>query len=892
MQIRHYLSLAVAVILCVSFPLTLLSADWETLEKKFSDPPLESKSRPLWFWNNIPNEEETREIVKRCKESGYAGLAILPAFPQAEMKFMSPEYLEQYRVAADAAKEHGLKLCLYDEYWFPSGSAGGLLREKHPEHLCKRLDMAGLTLEDSGEGSLKIPDGVLMGCVAMNVRTLKRTNITSSAKDGVLRWKKPSDDDDAYKIMAFVCVPDGQRDLVDYLEAESVQAFLELTYAAYQKALSEHFGTTIDSAFYDEPMLYTPGAGRAWTPRFNEYFEKRLGYDPVPLYPAMFFDIGDETASARNALFGFRATLFSESFVKTIVDWLKPYGMPLTGHLDQEEVVNPTGVSGDAIKFFEYQPIPGLDEVFQYGRGSPMYKLISSAALNYDRHLVMTEVYGGIANMPVEILYKEAMDQAVKGVNMFVPHAVWYDSAPGKVVFQPELSYRTEPYASALPEYNRYIGRLHLILQRPGETVADIAVLYPIESLQAEYRFNGPLDAYQGGVPSERGNYMELGEHLFFNLRTDFAFLHPETIQKRCSIQASETGPLLKLENRENPAAFRTLVLPPMKSIGAATLEKVRDFYASGGRVVAVGTLPLQSAEQGKRDRVTLLLKDIFGEEAVNLAEQKVESPVQVEASSEWAGGGFSPESILSDQAGSRWNAADRSGGNQWICITLKDHALISSVVIDEAFDRTTKFRIQAFDTDKADWCDVFSGRNIGRNKECKFSAPTRTNRIRILLEEIKSDSFSLSKVELLDTAGLSVFPIPETKTIVKENARGGKAFYLHVPTASIDLRSLNLKNVLDGEDLRFEKPNDLPKNAPTRSFVYSHRKIENRDVYFFANSTTQDVDAFFEFGKRTGEKSYTWWNPHDGKVYKAVAEGNRYRLTLPAVRSTFLISD
>ncbi len=121
--------------------------------------------------------------------------------------------------------------------------------------------------------------------------------------------------------------------------------------------------------------------------------------------------------------------------------------MPLTGHLDQEEVANPTGVSGDAIKFFEYQAIPGLDEVFQYGRGSCMYKLISSAAINYDRHQVMTEMYGGISNMPVDLLYKEAMDQAVKGVNMFVPHAVWYDNTLSKVVFQPELSARTEPYA-------------------------------------------------------------------------------------------------------------------------------------------------------------------------------------------------------------------------------------------------------------------------------------------------------------------------------------------------------------------------------------------------------------------------------------------------------------
>jgi hypothetical protein len=50
------------------------------------------------------------------------------------------------------------------------------------------------------------------------------------------------------------------------------------------------------------------------------------------------------------------------------------------------------------MKAFQHQEMPGLDSIFQYGRGSPMYKIISSAAYNYDRPLVMTEVYGAKAS--------------------------------------------------------------------------------------------------------------------------------------------------------------------------------------------------------------------------------------------------------------------------------------------------------------------------------------------------------------------------------------------------------------------------------------------------------------------------------------------------------------
>ncbi len=593
--------------------------DWRQIERDFKNPPQRLKSRPLWFWNKVPNREETVTQMKACVESGYAGLAILPAFRDANMKFMSPEFLEQYKIAADTAKELGIKLCLYDEFWFPSGSADDLIKTRFPEHLCKRLDMASFDAsEETADVSLEIPQGTLMGCVAMNMQTWECANITDRVKEGTLRWQRPENDAAPYKIMAFVCVLDGQRNLVDYLEPESVKKFVELTYAAYQKAMPEHFGTTIDSAFYDEPMLYTPGDGRAWTPKFNEYFEKRFGYDPVPLYPAMFMEIGPETASARNALFGFRATLFSEGFVKTIADWLKPYGVPLTGHLDQEEVVNPTGVSGDAIKFFEYQDIPGLDQVFKYGRGSKMYKIISSAATNYDRHLVMTEIYGASGRVPVDLLYRDAIDQTAKGVNMFVPHAVWYDPATMPEGMPPELSYRDPLYGPALPEYNDFIGRIHLLMQKPARHVADIAILYPIESLQATYHYGGPIDAYQGGVPGLDDNYQELGESLMFELHRDFTFLHPETLRDRCRIVPKGTvsgQPSLQLTNVDNPAEFSVLVIPAMKAIRCETLEKIRDFSKAGGIVIASGTLPTQSAEPGKQKEVEQSLREIFGDQ-------------------------------------------------------------------------------------------------------------------------------------------------------------------------------------------------------------------------------------------------------------------------------------
>ena len=877
--------------------------DWQKIEQDFKNPPQALKSRPLWFWNKVPTREETVTQMKACVESGYAGLAILPAFRDSNMKFMSPEFLEQYKIAADTAKELGIKLCLYDEFWFPSGSADDLIKTRFPEHLCKRLDMVAVDADaETNEVTLEIPEGTLMGCVAMNTQTWQRMNITANAKDGTLHWQRPENNVSPYKIMAFVCVLDGQRNLVDYLEPESVKKFIELTYAGYQKAMPEHFGTTIDSAFYDEPMLYTPGDGRAWTPRYNEYFAARFGYDPVPLYPAMFMEIGPETASARNALFGFRATLFSEGFVKTITDWLKPYGIPLTGHLDQEEVVNPTGVTGDAIKFFEYQDIPGLDQIFKYGRGSKMYKIISSAATNYDRHLVMTEVYGASGKIPVDILYREAIDQTAKGVNMFVPHAVWYDPATMPASMPPELSYRDSLYGPILPEYNDFIGRIHLLMQKPARHVADVAILYPIESLQATYHFGGPISAYQGGVPGLDDNYQELGESLMFDQHRDFTFLHPETLRDRCKIAFKDvtTRPVLRLTNTNQPAEFSVLVIPAMQAISCETLKIIRNFWNVGGVVVATGTLPTESVEPGKEQEVEQLLREIFGDAIYERATQKLDLPMTVTASTEWSTGEYPPHHVLSTDPDTRWNSAAGSGNGQWLEISLKEPSLVAAISITDTFHRVREFLISTRNPETGEWTERFRGEKIENGDLCKFPQH-KANGVRIDFDQIEGDCVSISGIGLYEDAKTPLhFEISGYKAC--HSSHYGMAVFAREPistTGGLRLSQTRFPDLqpyviglLKTTDILFET-HSLPASSATGALMYRHHRLDGREVYFFGNSTDETIDV--PMSLRGEFETLSWWNPHTGEITPmknfTVKEGRtEVRLKMPAVSAAFLV--
>jgi len=840
-----------------------------SLRADFESPPFRYHSRPLWFWNGRLDAERTKATVAACKAAGYHGMGILPAKGMGH-DFMSPGFLRQYKVAIDEAGRLGMKMCLYDEFWFPSGSAGGLLASNHPEALGKRLDMDVTDVKGPAEITQKLAGGTLMGVVAMEAATKRRLNITTGVKDGVLRWQAPAGD---WQVMVFRCVPDGGGGLVDYLEPRAVETFIKLTYQAYHDAMPEHFGTTIDSAFYDEPAFYHVKGGRAWTDRFNERFRERHRTDPVTLYPALWFDIGPDTAAARNALFGMRAELFATGFVKTISDWCATHRMGLTGHADQEELVNPViGTVGDLIKSFQYQSMPGIDQVFAYGRASRAYKVVSSAANNYDRPQVVTECYGGI-DLPLPNLYKEAMDQFAKGINTMVPHAVWYD--PATLVFKPDLSPGAATYGPELPAFNRYIGRLQRLLQG-GRHVADIGVLYPIATLQAGSWF-GPGDPYQGCVEVPEADYMQVGEALSLTVRRDFTFVHPEILETRCSVD----GSAIKLANRENHERWRVFIIPGSRCINVGTLRRIKEFYDQGGTVIATTRLPDTAAELGADAEVRQLVTAIFGGAATGQA-----TGPRVSASSTWAAGGHDPALIMDGSPDTRWNAADRSPGAQWLEVDFGHPVTVTATEVNEAFDRVRGYRIQTWDG--AAWVDQAKGDRLGKPREDRF-APVSTSKVRLLMETVASDSASIAEWTIRGADGRNL--LQREAAPCHRNPKGGRAWFLPSPQADA-LRTVLAEALPDG-DLVFEH-----SPAPTGgNLSYIHKVNEGRDLYFIGNSSDQPVDPWVRLAGKFGPEL---WNPPDGSIRPAEYEQvpgdhggiTRVHLKLAPVQSVFLVAD
>lgn len=96
------------------------------IRQEFMHPPLRLKSRPLWFWNSNLSRDQTLGVMKAARDSGYYGLGIVPS-PGMTPEYLSPEFMDHYKHAVETADSLGIKLCLYDEFYFPAALQEAIL---------------------------------------------------------------------------------------------------------------------------------------------------------------------------------------------------------------------------------------------------------------------------------------------------------------------------------------------------------------------------------------------------------------------------------------------------------------------------------------------------------------------------------------------------------------------------------------------------------------------------------------------------------------------------------------------------------------------------------------------------------------------------------------------
>jgi hypothetical protein len=153
-----------------------------------------------------------------------------------------------------------------------------------------------------------------------------------------------------------------------------------------------------------------------------------------------------------------------------------------------------------------------------------------------------------------------------------------------------------------LRRINEWTGRCGTML-KGGHQVADIAVLYPVHSVWPNY-----VPEHVGATHAPKAvtiqRLFEQASDTLYNARRDFTFVDAPTLAQ----STSSDGTL-----RFRSCNWRVLVLPGVDTLPANAWQGIERFWQSGGAVIALGSLPANSATRFPDPATEDLASRMFG---------------------------------------------------------------------------------------------------------------------------------------------------------------------------------------------------------------------------------------------------------------------------------------
>lgn len=357
---------------------------------------------PFWFFNDRPDEAKIEAQLKDYALKGVNGFVLHPriGIPE-EIAYLSDEYFAAVRFIVKTASSLGMKVVLYDEGMYPSGSACGMVAAINPDFAAK-----GITLRneiEKGEVLAKLSDG---------------RYLVKDFTKGTIRGIHFGEDDGEAAAPA----------AADIMNPEAVRLFIHLTHDRYYENLKEYFGNTVIAFFTDEPCAL--GRNVNGFCEWADGMEKELAESGGRIEELEGLFTGEENNSTKLYRRLVKKHL-RESFYGQISQWCEAHGIALMGH----------PAESDDVEEALYFQIPGQDLILRRVEpktggllefDSVQAKLSADIARHLGRRRNMNECFGVCSRNGIPWYFtgedmKWYIDWlALRGVNLFVPHAFYY----------------------------------------------------------------------------------------------------------------------------------------------------------------------------------------------------------------------------------------------------------------------------------------------------------------------------------------------------------------------------------------------------------------------------------------------------------------------------------
>ena len=514
----------------------------------FDTVPVQYRPLPFWSWNDKLEPDELRRQIRAMHDAGLGGF-FMHARGGLQTAYLSGEWMQCINASLDEAAKLGMEAWLYDENGWPSGFGGGLVSGMGEKFQQKFLHWEQFDRNTADNGRVTVafyrPDGEILG------RTLPE-NFTG----------------DIYRISYSI-----NPYYVDNLDADVVREFIRTTHEFYYANIPDGLRQYLRGIFTDEPQLSRNGIPWSWV--LEDEYRHAYNRELLPELPSLFCDLpGCEAVRVR--FWKLATRLFCNNFMKQIHDWCRAHDWLLTGHhLLEESCQMQLPCNGAIMPHYQFYDMPGVDHLSRKEPSAVAQTQVVSVAAQCGKKQILTESFamtGWNFNFSgMKWLYQI---QLAHGVNRLCPHLQGYTLRGLRKRDYPASFFYHQPWWEDYRKLNDYFAFCGMMLAENTFPV-DVLVVHPQSSAWCHYTgdwYAPVLDFYTRTLS-----------------RTTEA-LNARFIPHHYADEqlAAEQGRVLGGKLHLGKCAYSYVILSMILNISASMVSLLRQFSASGGKLLRV----------------------------------------------------------------------------------------------------------------------------------------------------------------------------------------------------------------------------------------------------------------------------------------------------------------
>ena len=593
--------------------------DLSALHRAFVHPPDNCRIMMRWWWfGPSATKPELKRELEQMKAAGIGGVEIATPYPLAlddpetgfhNYNFVSAEHIDNLRFAADQARQLGMRVDITIGSGWPFGGPHIPVTQAAGE---LRVEMVPVP---AGLNSVASP--------ALEAGEKILTAFVVPAGEAGPDWRRARQFPAPSRTrLEFLDNSATSNTAVFFISSRTGMMVKRAAQGAAGFVLDHYDGTAIQNHLHSvgDPLLSAFGEhppyavfsdsledyGSDWTPNLLAEFQRRRGYDLLPLLPALIGDIGPETESVRHDWGQTLTELANEQFLQPIHAWAQQH---LTLFRSQTYGYPPVTLSSN--RFEDLPEGEGKATVNMWRQFSDT-RWAASAGHLFNHPVISSETWTWLHSpsfraTPLD-MKAEADLHFLQGINQLVGHGWPYSpeaaGQPGWRLYAAGAFNAHNPWFPIMPDLTQYLQRVSYAL-RLGKPANDVAILLPNDDVWASSKAR----IQQNETATSLGGFDETGSNVTIDESMD-KFLGNVVIPQ--ILDAGFNFDFIDADAIDTVGIpNKVLILPGVDRIPPATYEKIVEFARRGGIVIATRRLPSKAPGHANAASISARVQEV-----------------------------------------------------------------------------------------------------------------------------------------------------------------------------------------------------------------------------------------------------------------------------------------